>query len=349
MGVYVHLGVVASRVDEASWSAIYADARRVAERWTPRPLGIQWRRIGAEEFGQYTTDIERPEGLHIVGDAASLTTAESFEFPKSLTPRFFHDPPRESKPGDILVAVASYFAGRRSGPDWRELFGNKTQGRPYHEFVVALGLLVEHRLPSTALVYGDLSIDDGETARRRLTEILGESFELPVVTDPARLRARLAVALEGDELEEAVRSLEASSSFGDALASDLLGAMLSGSTTSQVHHDLEHVAPTCDSPARLHEPTRQFLAELLTRIREYVQSTELREQLAQRDRVQVHEEIARSLSRRFRLTSTAWDAIESADVDDLAFTLAAVRAYTDAWEIHYALRALLENRSLRAL
>jgi hypothetical protein len=58
MGVRVHLAVVVDRVFDAAWHGIYEKARRVARHWTPRPLSIAWRQIGAERVAQYVLDIE---------------------------------------------------------------------------------------------------------------------------------------------------------------------------------------------------------------------------------------------------------------------------------------------------
>jgi hypothetical protein len=84
MGVRVHLAVVVDRVSDAAWHGIYEKARRVARHWTPRPLSIAWRQIGAVRVAQYVLDIEAADGLHLVGDAETLTTAESFVFPARL-------------------------------------------------------------------------------------------------------------------------------------------------------------------------------------------------------------------------------------------------------------------------
>ena len=65
VGVYVHLAVVADRVDETTWQRIYADARRVVSCWTPPPIANGWRHIGNEKVVQYTREIEGPRGLHI--------------------------------------------------------------------------------------------------------------------------------------------------------------------------------------------------------------------------------------------------------------------------------------------
>ena len=72
------------RVSDAVWHRIYEKARRVAKHWTPRPLSLAWRQIGAVRVAQYGLDIEAADGLHLVGDAETLTTAESFVFPARL-------------------------------------------------------------------------------------------------------------------------------------------------------------------------------------------------------------------------------------------------------------------------
>lgn len=47
MGIEVDLAVVEDRVSRAAWRDIYKKARRVATQWTPRPLSLGWRQIGA--------------------------------------------------------------------------------------------------------------------------------------------------------------------------------------------------------------------------------------------------------------------------------------------------------------
>lgn len=76
MGIDVDLAVIEERISEATWREIYEKARRVAKQWAPRPLALGWRQIGAVRVVPYTLDIETAEGLHIVGDADTLTAAE---------------------------------------------------------------------------------------------------------------------------------------------------------------------------------------------------------------------------------------------------------------------------------
>jgi hypothetical protein len=51
--------------------------------------------------------------------------------------------------------------------------------------------------------------------------------------------------------------------------------------------------------------------------------------------------------RGVRLTSRAWDAIEAADLDELAFLHGVLCVKSTRWEIHHAVRAVLENPALR--
>lgn len=231
MGIHVQLSVFADRVSDDVWQAIYEKARRVATQWTPRPLAAAWRHIGAVRVAQYTLEIETPDGLHLVGDAETLTAAESFVFPAKLERRGWS---RNSKgspssvqatsQSDVLSAVAGLVAGTTVDPAGLcNLFGAKTQGLPYHGLLVALGLLVENSLPGTAVVYGELSPRDGEQARRGLASILGKEFELPVVMDVERMRRRLVGTMEAGALDAALRSLGPPDPYQEAMFGDLLG------------------------------------------------------------------------------------------------------------------------------
>ena len=350
MGIHVNLAVTTERVSPTAWQEIYDKARRVAKQWTPRPLSLAWRHIGAVQIAQYDLDLETPEGLHLVGDAETLTTGESFMFPARLdreAPRRERKGSPTSSDGDVLVAVARYASTGAERVTWRDLLGAKTQGLPYHTLMVALGLLVESSLPGIAVVYGEISVRDCEQARRGLVAILGEEIELPVVADPERLRQRLAASLNADEVDRAVRVLGPPDPHEEAIYGDLLG-LLRRSPGARVRHDLEHVVRSCPDPARLDTGTRQLLHQLLEAIRSTMARAELRERIEQWGLARTREALARRTQQvSMTLTSQAWDAIERADPDELAFLYAALCIATTQWEIHHAVRAILENRALR--
>ncbi|HEX2688948.1 MAG TPA: hypothetical protein VHN14_20135 [Kofleriaceae bacterium] len=51
----------------------------------------------------------------------------------------------------------------------------------------------------------------------------------------------------------------------------------------------------------------------------------------------------------FQLTSMAWDVIEAAQRDELAFLLGATCVDTTAWQVRKAVRGVFENQALRQL
>ena len=234
MGIHVELAVFTDRVSDDVWQAIYEKARRVATQWTPRPLAAAWRHIGVVRVAQYTLQIETSDGLHLVGDAETLTAAEGFVFPARLDrPGLARDSGgslpsvQGASPGDVLSAVVEMLDGNTVGPAGLcNLFGAKTQGLPYHVLLVALGLLVENSLPGTAVVYGELSPRDGEQARHGLASILGEEFELPVVMDVERMRRQLVGTMEAGALDEALRRLGPTDPYQEAMFGDLLALRL---------------------------------------------------------------------------------------------------------------------------
>lgn len=76
MGVHVNLTVACDRVSDDTWRVIYERARLVATRWTPRPLSIGSRQVGAVRVLQYVLDVESEGALRIVGDAETLAIGE---------------------------------------------------------------------------------------------------------------------------------------------------------------------------------------------------------------------------------------------------------------------------------
>lgn len=353
MGTRVYLAV-AAHVSDAKWREIYDRAWRVANQWEPRALSMSWRQIGSVEVRQYCLELETPEGLLIVGDAATLMTAESFVFPASLErcrPERGRKNPPSSSEGDVLIAVGRWIDSEAAPPRmrWCELLGDKTQGLPYHALIVALGLLVEHSLPAgAAIVRGDISKRDGEQARRGLASLLGEDVELPVVTDVDRMRRRLAASLSARAVNRAVRRLEPSSPELDVPVDELIGS-LDTRPEARVEHELERVVLSCPHPVCLGAGTRHLLRELINAIHSNVVRGAIRERVRQWGAARTREEIARRAQRRMCLTWRAWDVIEAADLDELAFLYAAVCMDTRFLYVHQAVRALIENRALRRL
>jgi len=239
MGVRVHLAVVVDRVSDATWHGIYEKARRVVRHWTPHPLSIAWRQIGAVRVAQYVLDIEAADGLHLVG------------------------------------------------------------------------------------------------------------LELLVVVDGERMRRRLAASLNAHAIDQAICELSPPAPHFEAIMGDLLGQLRS-SPDARVRHELEHVVPSCPDPNILATGTRLLLHRLVEAIRSNMVRGEICQRVEQWGVARTREELAhRTLMSGMRLTSMAWDAIEAAELDELAFLYGAICMDTTRLEVHQAVRAVLENRVVR--
>lgn len=355
MGLHVHLAMFADRVSDEVWQTIYEKARRVAKQWRPRPMAVAWRHIGKVPIVQYTLEIETPAGLRFDGDAETLTGAETFFFPARLERRGQRQgstssasPTRTGRQADVLSVIA----GPR-GDDLERavglctLFGPKTQCFPYHVLLVALGLLVESSLPATAVVYGDISLRDGEQARRGLASILGEEFESPVALSAERIQQRLMGRMTARALNQALRALSPPDPHREAVDAELLCRLRS---CSRVDYELERIVRTCRDPNQLDPRTQRLLCTFLDAVRSNIARAELRRQIEALGVAKAREALAHvTMKRGLRLTSATWDAIETADIDELAFLHGVLSAYSSTWDIHHAVRAVLENPVLRRL
>jgi hypothetical protein len=96
--------------------------------------------------------------------------------------------------------------------------------------------------------------------------------------------------------------------------------------------------------------TQQLLCSLLDTIGSTVEREEIRHHVEQLGASWAREELARMTQACYlRLSSLMWDAVETADLDELAFLIGATCVYSSNWETHHAVRAVLENRALRQL
>jgi hypothetical protein len=170
---------------------------------------------------------------------------------------------------------------------------------------------------------------------------------LPVVVDAERLRRRLARSLNANALDQAICQLGLLDPHLEAITGALPG-VLRRFPEECVSDELEHVVLSCSDPDHLSTETREVLHRLVEAIRSSVVLWELRERVEQWGAAGTREQLARrTLASGMRLTAKAWDAIEVADLDELAFLVGAACMDTTGLVVHRAVRAVLENRTLR--
>jgi hypothetical protein len=167
VGIHVHLYVATEAISDSCWSKVYEESLHVLAQWPDPPLGVRSLSVAGLEIVAYTRTCEHGAGWSMVGDARSMRSAECFQFPRAL-PRRYQGSMRDGSPGsaeDLLVRIVTT-TGEEPYTGPTNLFGNKTQGLPYHALVVAIAVLVENRFPGAAIAMGDIDASDALTACR---------------------------------------------------------------------------------------------------------------------------------------------------------------------------------------
>ncbi len=162
--------------------------------------------IGEEERYSLTSEIVRDRDTHterwvVEVDMESRTPAEPFELYRYHDRQFPTDDffaPVGPNSEDVLWAKPTDEPHDIYG-NGRMVWNSKTQGRPYHYAMLAVGMLVESRCPGCAYVTGDIDLSQAEEVRQWATPLLEEPLALPVCVDPDRLYERLSAIYEEEE------------------------------------------------------------------------------------------------------------------------------------------------------
>jgi hypothetical protein len=252
MGVCIHTVVDPKAISRSAWRRVCDETVTVLRGWPDPPIRPRSREIAGVEVVVYSRDVVAPDGWHICGDANSRLLAESIELPRSLGVDSPRDPPT-----DLLLRVLATQEPPYEQKGLRWLLGNKTQGKPFHWLVLAIAMLIEHRLPHAALAGGDFTPEQAREAQSQLRAILGEAIPLPLCARPKRLRTRLRPHLRGHALDEALETL----SCQGMLAAAFIG-LLKGSLGSRPHQEIE-AAVSCTNVSTLDPLTREAFELLM--------------------------------------------------------------------------------------
>jgi hypothetical protein len=164
---------------------------------------------------------EERRGWKAEGDLETLQTAEEYFLPRDL----IGDNTIEADAGDALLgACPSHLIH-----DWKEEefthvyweWGAKTQGEPYHMYLLAVACLIEARLGTKAFVYGDITRGQCKKAVEIANEFLDNKIEMPdrCYTDRLMKRVRALEMPESDKLKvfEFLYLGTKDAAFGEAL------------------------------------------------------------------------------------------------------------------------------------
>ena len=199
MGIYIYLKISRSVTSE-EWSAVYEESCKLVEGF---PLaetrvanidGINTmclvRTKEHEETYGWKKDKTRV-GWRSSGDYQTMREAEEYYFPRDLVKEDEYLEKCEDAMFGMLPTYLDYDWNDKKFDFTYNLWGNKTQGEPYHIYLLAVACMVEARLGNKAFVFGDITRGQCVKAVELANAILDDPIDVPARCDPERLFARV--------------------------------------------------------------------------------------------------------------------------------------------------------------
>ena len=209
MGIFIHLAI-SSSVTQKEWEKVYqetlllvkafpfAERRKVLIRGIPTMCAVPTEER-ERRWGWNNEKTER--GWFADCDYVTLIGAEDYFLPRVLDTDDIiatggtEDADKADVSDAMLVEIPTYLEKY----DWKDprfncryhLWGAKTQGEPYHMYLLSVACLIESRLGNKAFVYGDITKGQCEKAVRMANEHLTEKIHIPDRCDPDRLFERI--------------------------------------------------------------------------------------------------------------------------------------------------------------
>ena len=124
-------------------------------------------------------------------DYNTLNGAEEYYLPRDL----IQEGEVHAEAGDAIMGVLPAYLDY----DWKDdrfcctysLWGAKTQGEPYHMYLLAIACLIEERLGEKAFVYGDITFGQCRKAVEMANFYLKKSIRIPARCEVDRLYGRI--------------------------------------------------------------------------------------------------------------------------------------------------------------
>lgn len=194
MGVCIQL-TLSKSITQKEWESVYEETLQLVNEF---PLvciqkNVECRGINVMCLVK-TVEKERIYGrndeIHSMewtaaGDSVTLRVAENYTLERNLIKEEIPDA------GDAILGLLPFYLPEpdRYGMDnpicdnvYRK-WGEKTQGEPYHIYMVAIGCLIEERLGEKAFLYGDITRAQCVEAVKLANQCLKEPIGIPIQCD----------------------------------------------------------------------------------------------------------------------------------------------------------------------
>ncbi len=198
MGIYIYLQISHS-VTKEEWEKVYeetlqlVEAFPLAERKKVKCKGIDTvclvkTKEQKKVFSDYWDRKEEVVGWWTIGDYETMSTAEDYCLQRDL----IKDDKINADATDILLGQFLEWDGEDVSPYCYYLWGNKTQGEPYHIYLLAIACLIESRLKGKVLVNGDITRGQCKKAVQLANRYLFKPIDIPDICDIQRLAERVS-------------------------------------------------------------------------------------------------------------------------------------------------------------
>lgn len=200
MGIFIHMSI-SKAVEKKEWEAVYQETLQLVEAF-PFAERLKVSCEGVETYCLVRTKERQKKygwrgdktriGWTVDGDYETMRTAEEYFLPKD----FINEKKVNPDAGDAILGVLPcYLDYSWDDPlcsHCYEIWGNKTQGRPYHMYLLAVACLIEARLGEKAFVYGDITRGQCKKAVELANKYLEKPIEIPDRCDVNRLWRRVS-------------------------------------------------------------------------------------------------------------------------------------------------------------
>lgn len=198
MGIFIGLSISKS-VTRDEWQAVYSEALQMAKRFSLFDIE---QRIFYGEKVICAVPVEEKEwtywvGWGAMGDLESMKCAETFCMARDFDKWAGTEEIAESAIEDvdaILSRTGEHMAVEDHG-DWNQkiktIWYEKTQGEPYHMYLLAIACMITEKLGHKAYLFGDITRGQCKAAARLAGRCLKREVKLPDTCDADTLCERI--------------------------------------------------------------------------------------------------------------------------------------------------------------
>lgn len=197
MGIFIY-GEISKSVTRDEWERVYEEtlvlvhAFPFAERGTVTYTGREVVcAVPSKEQETVSYWGDKRTGWSASMDYNTLRWAEEYYLPRDL----IGENEADVKAGDAIMGMLSSYLDydeedERFGHAY-SIWGDKTQGEPYHIYLLAVACLIEDRLGEKAFVYGDITLGQCRKAVELANQYLEKSIHIPARCEMERFYRRI--------------------------------------------------------------------------------------------------------------------------------------------------------------